>query len=334
MKKICILLFTIFINFSYTIAQPVQIVTTIKPIHSLITKIVGDTVVVEYLVQGKSSVHNYQLKPSQIKILSQAKILFYVGGPIDSYLISFLRSNSQIKKIHLLNYPKLITLEAIETEEEGHHHSLEEEEEHHHSLEEEEEHHHSLEEEEEHHHSFIASSKDAKIKDPHIWLATENAKVILQIIYQELIKLYPKQQNIFERNLSTAIKEMVVLKENISKRLAPIQNENYLVFHNAYRYFENEYNLNSALSVYGLNQQSSFSAKRWQKIISKIKQQNISCILGEVQFDKKIVNTLSEKYSLKTGNLDPIGSLVPAGKNAYNQTMLNIANELVNCTKK
>jgi zinc transport system substrate-binding protein len=66
-------------------AEP-KVVASIKPLHSLVASVMGDTGTPALLVGGMQSPHDYQLKPSQVELMHHADIVFYVGPGLETFL--------------------------------------------------------------------------------------------------------------------------------------------------------------------------------------------------------------------------------------------------------
>ena len=129
--------------------------------------------------------------------------------------------------------------------------------------------------------------------DVHFWLDPNNATQIIKGIIRELSKVYPENINIYKENAKKAIKKIKKTDLVIKSMLNSIQDKPYIVFHDAYQYFEKAYNLKPAGSIL-LNPELPPSAKRIIKIKTKIKNLNATCVFKEPQFRAKIVDTVIE----------------------------------------
>ena len=68
-------------------AQPEpRVLATIKPLHSLVQSVLGDTARVQLLLDNTASPHDFQMKPSQIRALHQADIVFYIDADFEQFL--------------------------------------------------------------------------------------------------------------------------------------------------------------------------------------------------------------------------------------------------------
>ena len=62
------------------------VVTSIKPIHSLVAGVMGDTGTPHLLVRGAASPHTFALRPSDARALENAKLVFWIGPMLETAL--------------------------------------------------------------------------------------------------------------------------------------------------------------------------------------------------------------------------------------------------------
>ena len=104
----------------------------------------------------------------------------------------------------------------------------------------------------------------------------------------------------------------------------------FLMFHDAFQYFENEYNLNQAYFVTS-TPEHKIGIRQIQNLRYKIKQQKISCVFYEPPQTPKILHTIIDGNDLTVRPLEPLGSHIEAGENLYFELLTNISNQLYNC---
>ena len=81
--------------------------------------------------------------------------------------------------------------------------------------------------------------------DPHLWLGPEQAVQAAQVITEKLISVAPANKDIFEKNLANFSTEVHAAVASIEQKLAPVSDQGYFVFHDAYGYFEEQFGLNN-----------------------------------------------------------------------------------------
>ena len=277
-----------------------RIVATIKPLHSIILNII-DNEEVELLLDGNSSPHDYYLKPSDLKKIKNADLIFYIDdNTIESFLHRALKTVESSNKVSLSKNKRIKLLPIREggiweeeIEHEGHDHA---------------------------HGEF----------DPHLWLSPSNAIRIAKEVVKELSKINPTKKDIYKSNALVFINQMKENKKNIRKEVESIGSESYIVFHDAYQYFEKEFRLNPAGSI-SLNPEISPTPKRINEIKLKILNDNVKCVFKEPQFPSKIVQLIIDDTNAKEGILDPLGSDLEPGKELYINLIKNISRDLKEC---
>ena len=277
-----------------------RIVARIKPLHSIILNVV-DNEDVHLLLNGNISPHDYHLKPSDMKKIKEADIVFYVDDEsIETFLHRALKTIDDRNKVAIFSNSRIKLLPIREggiweeeLAEDGHNHA---------------------------HGEY----------DGHIWLSTNNAIRITKQVVKKLSEITPSKKNLYKKNAMIYINQLKNSKKEISAELASIKNEPYIVFHDAYQYFENEFKLNAAGSI-SLNPEFSPTPKRINEIKSKILDDNVKCVFKEPQFPSQIVQTITKDTKAKEGTLDPLGSELEPGKELYIKLIKNISKNLKQC---
>ena len=88
-------------SFIATAKAEIKVVTSIKPIHSLASYIMDGVGSPDVIVDGYSSPHSFQLKPSHAKMLENADIIFWIGEGLENFLEKPLDTISTVSYTHL-----------------------------------------------------------------------------------------------------------------------------------------------------------------------------------------------------------------------------------------
>ena len=319
MKKIHIISTLIGLLIFSTLAKAeLKVVTSIKPIHSLASYIMDGVGSPGLIVDGYNSPHSFQLKPSHAKMLEQADIIFWIGEDLENFLEKPLDTIAKkAEKIELLEIKNIKKLKFRERnifeeheghDDHGHDAKKEEHDDHGHDAKKEEHDDH-----EEHGHGEY---------DPHIWLDPINAKIILNEITEHLIENDSKNTSTYNSNLTKALAK-------IDKLIIDVITEtnkdlSYVVFHDAYQYYENRFNVN-ILGAMTVNPDVMPGAEQIHEIHEVIEHDNVSCILSEPQFNPDIIKSIAKDTSVKTGVLDPLGANLKPGKDLYFDLIRNMS---------
>ena len=166
--------------------------------------------------------------------------------------------------------------------------------------------------------------------DLHIWLDPHNAKEMVEVIAETLAKVDPANAGKYEANAEKIAGRIDKLDHEIEEALAKVKDRPYLVFHDAYQYFESHYGLGAVGSI-SVSPERKPGAKRIAELRHVIEDNNAVCIFAEPQFPPNIVQTLVEGTKARSGVLDPVGGSLPPGPDAWFTLMNNLAQSLENC---
>jgi zinc transport system substrate-binding protein len=319
MKKIHLISTLIgLLAFSTISKADLKVVTSIKPIHSLASYIMDGVGSPGLIVDGYNSPHNFQLKPSHAKMLEQADIIFWVGEDLENFLEkpldTIVKNAEKIELLEIKGIKKLKFRERnIFEEHDDHGHDAKKEE-----HDDDDDHGHDAKKEEHDDHEGHGHGE----YDPHIWLDPINAKVILNEITEHLIENDSKNASTYKSNLAKALAK-------IDKLIIDVITEtntdlSYVVFHDAYQYYENRFNVN-ILGAMTVNPDVMPGAEQIHEIHEVIEHDNVSCILSEPQFNPDIIKSIAKDTSVKTGVLDPLGANLKPGKDLYFDLIRNMS---------
>ena len=152
----------------------------------------------------------------------------------------------------------------------------------------------------------------------------------MRIVMDELSRLDPVNQARYRENSQALLIKLTRQDEDLKSELAGVKGAPYLVFHDAYQYFESHYGLNAIGSV-TVSPNQMPGVKRLSELRNKIRNSKVRCIFSEPQFEPKLVEMLIEGSSAKSGVLDPLGSKLSPSTDAYFVLLRNLATSLTRC---
>ncbi|KIP99125.1 zinc transporter [Agrobacterium tumefaciens] len=335
MKSFATLLFAsvAMITSSNAMAAP-NVVVSIKPIHSLVAAVMAGVGEPALIVDGGASPHTYNLKPSNARAIEGADVVFWVGDGLEKFLEKPLQSLGSKATIVELDDAK--GLEKLPFREggpfEGHDHGEHEGHDHaahdHGSHEDHASHEH--EHEDKHEHKHEGHDHDEGEFDMHLWLDPANAKAMAFEIEKTLITADPQNAQTYQQNTKKLIENLDALDKEIVATVAPVKDKPFIVFHDAYQYFENRYGVKTVGSI-TVSPESIPGAERIKQIHAKVKELNATCVFAEPQFEPKLVNVVIEGTNAKSATLDPEAATLEAGPDLYFKLMRGIATSLKNC---
>lgn len=321
---------------------PPSVVVTIKPIYGLVAALLNGITTPTLLAEGRGSAHTLSLAPRDVKILSSANIVIWVG---ESYEMMMAKP---LKKAIPSNI--LITLEQIPTLKlypqrtnglfAGHscqccHHEHDSKTQHiDHTPRDEHIHlptpiyndEREKETTEHHHHTSI---------DGHFWLDIDNAKLCAHAISEKLIQLCPHQKDAILGNFHKLTTELDALKIEIANQLLSIQNKTALIDHDSLQYMEKQFNFNirGVLSAEAGMEPSP-------RHITALKEE-LGANLGEGLIKvffysgvehapaSKLVTNLTKQYSIRIAPIDYVGDAVQKGIDSYQNCLKAISAQLI-----
>ena len=342
-----------FSSFNLFASDTKGIVTTIQPINSLVNEVLGKTGKTFSIIPAEISPHEYKLKPSDVKKLQDANIIFFVSNHLESSVSKvFENLPKNIKIINLMEETGIEHLAirdngAWERHDHGHkghdenkhnkHEKKQDDHDHHkHEHEKHEKKHddhdhdkHKHDKHEKKHNGHDQDKHDQK-DDVHIWLSPDNAIKIINKVKKELALFFPENKKTYNVNANEMIKKINELKIELNEQLSPIKDKPFVVFHDAYQYFEKSFGLNAVGSI-AIGGDIASSPKQISFIKDKIVKLKASCVFQEPQFDSKLIKIVVEGTNAQIGTLDPLGINVNDKENFYLQLLKNMAKSLKDC---
>ena len=329
LKLLTIFSFIFFLSFKLFASETTGIITTIQPITSLVSAVIGNTGKTISLIPTEISPHEYKLKPSDIKKLQNGNIIFYVSDHLETSITKvFENLPKNIKSINLMEDAGIKHLAIRDNEAwERHDHRHGHGDHHDHNKKAKE---HDDHEDEKHAKKHDDHNNHEKEDDVHIWLSPDNAVKIIKKVNKELSLYFPENAKTYNKNTNQMIKKINELEVELKNELSGIKDKPYVVFHDAYQYFETSFSLNAVGSV-ALEGDIASSPKQISFIKDKIVKLKASCVFKEPQFDSKLVKIVVEGTNAQIGTLDPLGINVKSGENFYLQLLKNMAKSLKDC---
>ncbi|NEJ24785.1 zinc ABC transporter solute-binding protein [Rhizobium leguminosarum] len=301
------------------------VVTSIKPIHSLVSAIMQGVGEPELIVDGAASPHTYNLKPSNARALQNAKVIFWVGPGLEAFLEKPLQALGRDASIAALDdAPGLVKLPFREGGAfEPHDDVLEHESASGQHDEAEAAHDADPGHDSDHDH-------DHGTFDTHLWLDPMNAKAMAAMITTTLVAADPANALTYQGNATALDDRLDALDTELKGIVAPVKGKPFIVFHDAYQYFEHRYGIRVAGSI-TVSPETIPGAERVSEIHRKVGELGATCVFAEPQFEPRLVNVVIEGTSAKSGVLDPEAATLKAGPDLYFTLMRGIANSMKDC---
>ena len=293
MKLLGFLVFALTLPVSSAEAAP-KVVASIKPVQSLAARVMAGVGTPSLLVAGAASPHSYSLKPSDMKALEDADLVFWIGPAFETFLAQPIAA-AKIDAIALTDAPGVAALR-------GRTGGL---------------------------WDSSVQAKDAGI-DPHLWLDIANGQAMAREIAARLSAVDAVNAPRYAANAKALLADLEALDAELRAQLAPVRDKPFIIFHDATRYFEARYGLAGAGAV-TLGPDRPPGARRVDALRARIHQNDITCLFAEPQFEPKLITTLAGDAPVETAVLDPEGAALTPGPALYFELMRGLGRSFSEC---
>jgi zinc transport system substrate-binding protein len=262
----------------------IGVVVTILPQADFVENVGGDKVDVTVMVPPGADPHTYELTPSQLVKVSKAKMYAKVGSGVEFELAWMDKIIEQNKTMLVVDCSKGIQLMEMDE-------------------------HHGDEDDGEHHQG----------DDPHIWLSSKNAKLMVANICSGLIQVDPQNEAYYTQNRDEYLAKLDALDRDIQEGLSGLRNRRFIVLHPAWGYFARDYNLEQIPIEIGGKEPS---AKDIANLIQKAEEQNIKIIFASPEFNPRSADVIAKEIGGRVVFIDPLAK-------DYIKNMRLVLNEFV-----
>lgn len=270
----------------------INTIVSIVPQKSFVEAIGGDLINVSVMVLPGNSPHSYEPKPSQMKELNDAKLYFAIGVEFENAWLK--RFANQNKNMIIIDTSKGIEKIAIE------------------------EHHH---EEDGHSHKHDTNAHKGESKDPHVWTSPSNIRVIAKNTLDALVNADSSNKATYEANYQALMQKINSVDNEIRNILKNTpKGSKFMIFHPAFGYFANEYNLTQvAVEVEGKEPKPSALAE----LIKEAKEENIKAIFTQPEFSDKSAKIIADELKIKVIKVTPLNP-------KWDENLINLAKAISN----
>ena len=305
-----------------------DVVASIKPVHSLVAAVMAGVGEPALIVKGSASPHTYALKPSDAGALEAADIVFWTGHGMELFLgdaLETLATGATV--VELADTPGITLLPVREGGAfEAHAHESEDHDHEDHDHDHADHDHDHADHDHAHDHDHDAHGEG----DMHFWLDPENAKLMVTRIATTLAEADPGNASAYQSNAEAELVRLDELEAELATTLAPVAGKPFIVFHDAYQYFEARFGLTLAGSV-TVTPDVMPGAARIDALKAKVAELGATCVFAEPNFEPTIIAAITEGSAAKSGVLDPEGGALEAGADLYPNLLRGLAASLVDC---
>ncbi|MFG1497303.1 zinc ABC transporter substrate-binding protein [Saccharospirillum sp. HFRX-1] len=279
-----------------------HVVVSLAPLHSLASAVTAGISEPALLYDRQQSPHGSGLSPDQLRTLTEADLLVWVGPELETGLARLVaRLPAKAVNWHWHDYDsgmvQYTPREALFETAAGALHG-------------------------DHDHGEL---------DPHFWLDPRNAEVFVIALADELAQLDPANADTYRANAEREQQRLQQLYSDLDARLAPVRERPFIVFHDGFQYFERAFDLN-ALGALVVTPEIPPGPRTVAQLAQRANDAGGVCLLHEPQFSSRWMQPLLQAVpNGQLSQIDPLGSTLEPGPDLYERILTDLADNLANC---
>ncbi|NNK15839.1 MAG: zinc ABC transporter solute-binding protein [Sulfitobacter sp.] len=285
-----------------------RVATDIAPVHSLVSQVMDGVGTPDLIIPPTASPHGYAMRPSEARALTAADLVVWIGPALTPWMAEPLEALApNATHLTLTDADGMTFLpyrggEAFETDDHhGHGHG----------------------------HGHVEEHETA---DPHIWLDPMNGAQMLTAIADALAELDPGNAVRYRQNADAGRAELAALITEIDAQLTPAKNRPFIVFHDAFHYFEARFEIEAKAAV-STGDAAKPGAGRVASLRKQVDKAGVVCAFAEPQMDTAILATVIENQKTEVAILDPIGVDQQLGPDLYPGLLRALATGMADCLR-
>lgn len=241
---------------------------SILPEKYFVERIGGDRVRVNVMVGPGDSPHSYEPKASQMAALSNSDVYFQIGVEFEEAWMERIAGTNPDMKIVDLSQSIAYLPAAAHNEDADH-----------------------------------AGTDDPDEMDPHIWTSPANSAAISAKIAETLAAIDPQNADTYQVNLAALQADITNLQADITAALEKLDSRKFMVFHPAWGYFADEFDLEQIpIEAAG----SEPSARELADLIQQARAKGITVIFAQPEFSTRSADYIASEIGGKVVLISPL----------------------------
>ncbi|MHD0449309.1 manganese ABC transporter substrate-binding lipoprotein MntC [Staphylococcus cohnii] len=272
--------------------EKIKVVTTNSILYDMVKNVGGDNVEIHSIVPIGQDPHEYEVKPKDIKALTDADVVFYNGLNLETGNGWFENALSQANKSYedgsIVKVSKNVKPLYLNGAKEG----------------------------------------DESKQDPHAWLSLDNGIKYVEEISKALIKKNDNYKDDIQSNTKDYIAKLEDLKKESHDKFNDIPKEQraMITSEGAFKYFSKQFDIKPGY-IWEINTEKQGTPEQMKQAVKFVQDNNLKHLLVETSVDKKSMQSLSEETNLDIyGEVytDSIGKKGSKGDSYFNMMQENI----------
>ena len=169
--------------------------------------------------------------------------------------------------------------------------------------------------------------------DPHIWLNPKKALQIAELMRDQISHLYPQHERQLSANFEQFSKQLDLVDQQLRSAFSPLKALGFLVFHDAYSRFVDDYQLNQ-IAALTINPAQRPGAKHLADIRQMIATTQPVCMFSEPQFAGVAIDTVVRGFEINISELDPLAINAKLTQNAYASFLRGFGQQFIDCLSR
>ena len=302
------------------------VVTSFYPMYIATLNIVDgvDGVRLENLSEPQTGcLHDFQLTPEDMKLLSTADIFVINGGGIESFMSDVAKAYPKLDVVEACEDVALLSEDNDETDgahDHDHDADAESDSDHDHDhdadTESDSDHDHDhdadVESDSDHDHDHDADIEsdsdhdhDHGDENAHAWMSVPRYRTMVKTIASYLAQKDEAHAEEYYANAEKYDAKLAKLEKEQDSLKGLTGGQNIIIFHEAYEYVADDFSMN-ACYLLDLDEERSVSAGEVKQVIGAIKDDGVSVILAEELYGKSMGDTVSRETDVHMVYIDPL----------------------------
>lgn len=268
-----------------------KIVTTNSILADMTKEVTKSDAKVTSIVPIGQDPHEYEIKPKDVKALTDADVIIYNGFNLESGNGWFEKALEQANK-------KITDKNVIQATEDVKPIYLK------------------------------GGEGDEKKIDPHAWLSIKNGIQYVNTIEKHLSKLDDEHKDDYKANADKYTEKLDKLDDEMSKAFNDIDKKKraFITSEGAFKYFAKAYDITPGY-IWEINTEKQGTPDQMKQAVNFVRDHNLKALTVETSVDKKSMQTLAEETNLKIQGevyTDSIGTKDSDGNSYYNMMEHNV----------
>ncbi|HJF21393.1 manganese ABC transporter substrate-binding protein [Mammaliicoccus lentus] len=268
-----------------------KIVTTNSILGDMTKEVTKGNAEITSVVPIGQDPHEYEIKPKDVKAITDADIIIYNGFNLESGNGWFEKALEQANK-------KITDKNVIQATEDVKPIYLK------------------------------GGEGDEKKIDPHAWLSIKNGIQYVNTIEKHLSKLDDEHKDDYKANADKYTEKLDKLDDEMSKAFNDIDKKKraFITSEGAFKYFAKAYDITPGY-IWEINTEKQGTPDQMKQAVNFVRDHNLKALTVETSVDKKSMQTLAEETNLKIQGevyTDSIGTKDSDGNSYYNMMEHNV----------